>query len=362
MSKVTQSRQRFSRTPYLLGVSGLLMSGILLGEPVLARGYTSRVDIFLVSNQLTGKSMILGDDYPAWLKNAVPDSVIDPWRLYNRECVSFVAHRLEKINGFKIPGAYGNAYEWGSRAQSEGYRVDKIPQLGSIAWWRSGHVAWVSEIKGNNVVIEEYNFGYNHRYNMRIVPIATIDGFIHFKDLSSANSGQISSSQAASKSSSNLPSRGNYRFTHRYPIRGEAKLSSPELASYDVGESVNYDRLVEGDGYKWISYVSYSGQRRYVAVEKLQQFISEPLVETPLRPAVDTGSQVSSSRSRIPSSGTYRFTKKSGIKNSPNLSSPDIAYYNNGDSVNYDKVVTGEGKQWISYVSYSGSRRYITID
>lgn len=78
--------------------------------------------------------MVLGDDYPDWLKTAAPDSVIDPWRLYNRECVSFVAHRLEKVNGFKIPGAYGNAYDWGSSAQREGYRVDKQAKRGSVAW------------------------------------------------------------------------------------------------------------------------------------------------------------------------------------------------------------------------------------
>lgn len=214
-------------------------------------------------------------------------------------------------------------------------------------------MAWVAEVKGNHVVIEEYNFGYNHNYNSRIVPIASIDGFIHFKDLSSGNSVASLPSIPSSSTSRQLAGRGTYRFTHRSPVRSEANLSSMELAAYDVGESVNYDRVVEGDGYKWISYVSYSGSRRYIAVEKLQSGQVAP--ETTIDNNV-------SKRTRLAARGIYRFTKKSGIKNSPKLSSPDIAHYNKGDAVNYDKVVTGDGKQWISYVSYSGIRRYIAVD
>jgi surface antigen len=34
------------------------------------------------------------DDYPANLKSAAQDSLVDPWGFYNRECTSFVAWRL----------------------------------------------------------------------------------------------------------------------------------------------------------------------------------------------------------------------------------------------------------------------------
>ena len=43
-------------------------------------------------------------------------------------------------------------------------------------------------------------------------------------------------------------------------------MASPELAYYDAGMSVNYDKIVSGDGYQWLSYLSYNGNRRYVAV------------------------------------------------------------------------------------------------
>ncbi|WP_165209611.1 RICIN domain-containing protein [Streptococcus tangpeifui] len=127
-----------------------------------------------------------GDDYPAYLKNAAPDSVIDPWRLYNRECTSFTAWRLSSVNGFTIPGAYGNGGQWGYRARREGYRVDNNPAIGSVGWLDDGsygHVAWISNVIGDNVEIEEYNYGWNYNYHKRIAHKSAFTGYIHFKDL-----------------------------------------------------------------------------------------------------------------------------------------------------------------------------------
>lgn len=78
----------------------------------------------------SGTSVARGDDYPANLKNAAPDSIIDPWRLYNRECTSFTAYRLSSVNKFELPGAYGNGAQWGGRARREGYTVDMNPAKG----------------------------------------------------------------------------------------------------------------------------------------------------------------------------------------------------------------------------------------
>lgn len=43
-------------------------------------------------------------------------------------------------------------------------------------------------------------------------------------------------------------------------------MSSPELAYYDAGNTVNYDRVLTNEGHTWISYLSYSGNRRYIAI------------------------------------------------------------------------------------------------
>lgn len=61
-----------------------------------------------------------------------------------------------------------------------------------------------------------------------------------------------------------LPAIGTYTFTGRASIKTEAKVSSPELAYYDKGMSVNYDKVLTADGHTWLSYITASGARRYV--------------------------------------------------------------------------------------------------
>ena len=218
-------------------------------------------------------SIARGDDYPAYYKNG--SQSIDKWRMYSRQCTSFAAFRLSGVNGFELPGAYGNAGEWGYRARREGYRVDNTPAIGSIAWSTAGgygHVAWVSNVMGDNIEIEEYNYDYKGNYNKRIVKANKMTGFIHFKDLSS-NSKEVPSSSKDSTSNHVVTSqssslmRGTHYFKVETPIKDQPLLNATPLAYYSPGESVHYDQVIEKDGYKWLSYISYSGSRRYIQLE-----------------------------------------------------------------------------------------------
>ncbi len=214
-----------------------------------------------------------GDDYPAYYKNG--SQSIDKWRMYSRQCTSFAAFRLSGVNGFELPGAYGNAGEWGYRARREGYRVDNTPAIGSIAWSTAGgygHVAWVSNVMGDNIEIEEYNYDYKGNYNKRIVKANKMTGFIHFKDLSSnfkevPSSSKDSTSNHVVTSQSSSLMRGTHYFKVETPIKDQPLLNATPLAYYSPGESVHYDQVIEKDGYKWLSYISYSGNRRYIQLE-----------------------------------------------------------------------------------------------
>lgn len=63
-----------------------------------------------------------------------------------------------------------------------------------------------------------------------------------------------------------IPDRGVYTFTGRSSIKAEPKISSPELAYYEAGNTVNYDKVLFADGHYWISYLSFSGNRRYISI------------------------------------------------------------------------------------------------
>ena len=399
------------------------------------------------------RSTVIGDNYP-WPNAAIPYAEVDPWGLYKRECVSFVAYRLSTVNGFTIPYAYGNANLWGYRAQNEGYRVDMNPAAGSVAWFTGNkgfHVAWVVGVNGENVEIEEYNYGYTNRYNHRFIPRNSASGYIHFKDLKGGNTRIPDAPTPTNNTGSSIASSGSYQFTERVSIKAEPKISAPELAYYEAGNTVNYDKTLQADGYVWISYLSYAGNRRYIPVQKLSTEVKPEVkgtinvlnkndqsgtfdvvisnvssnvglkeVQVPiwsvkngqddlkwykavkqsdgtyktsvkisdhkndrgeylihLYYVIDSGKQIgvggttttvesvsttsNPSKPSIPNSGVYTFKGYASIKAEPKTSAPELAYYDAGNTVNYDSLIQADGHYWISYLSYSGARRYIAI-
>ena len=166
-----------------------------------------------------------------------------------------------------------------------------------------------------------------------------------------ATSNKPAESKPATTGAVNLPATGTYTFTGRASIKAEAKVSSPELAYYDKGMSVNYDKVLTADGRQWLSYVTTSGARRYVDIAAVKAE-AKPEVKPVAKPA---------DKPNLPESGTYTFTSRASIKAEAKVSSPELAYYDKGMSVNYDKVLTADGRQWLSYVTTSGARRYVDI-
>lgn len=48
-------------------------------------------------------------------------------------------------------------------------------------------------------------------------------------------------------------------------VRNDPSTNGPIIAQYSPGQTFNYDSWVIGNGYYWLSYISYTGVRRYVA-------------------------------------------------------------------------------------------------
>ena len=65
---------------------------------------------------------------------------------------------------------------------------------------------------------------------------------------------------------SNLPKSGYYKVPENMNIRSGAGTNYGIVGSYGKGEGFNYDSKVTANGYVWLSYISYDGYRRYVAV------------------------------------------------------------------------------------------------
>ena len=64
----------------------------------------------------------------------------------------------------------------------------------------------------------------------------------------------------------------------------------------------------------------------------------------------------------IAESGSYTLAKRTAVKNTPSDTAPVEFYLEAGDKINFDMKVTQDGHSWISYISYSGVRRYVQVD
>jgi surface antigen len=126
-----------------------------------------------------------GDDYP-WPSAG---NTLSPLNYYYRQCVDFVAWRLNRDAGStSAPWKYvwsnltptgGNASAWKSAWVANGWTVSDVPVTGSVAWFNGNHVAYVKEVVGNSVIIEEYNGMAKLAYAIRTIPISGAAAYLY---------------------------------------------------------------------------------------------------------------------------------------------------------------------------------------
>jgi Surface antigen len=119
------------------------------------------------------------------------DASVDPWQLYNRECVSYAAYRVYKsgkhITGFQ---GLGHAKQWPETAQAYmGATVNKTPKVGSVAvlrrpsgfWSLYGHVMYVESILGDGWIrVSQFNWAVSGTYSTMEIKADSVI-YVHFK-------------------------------------------------------------------------------------------------------------------------------------------------------------------------------------
>lgn len=139
-----------------------------------------------------GSGSTCGGGYPGsapgpwgrWGCNYPMDNTVDPWGMYNRQCVSYTAFKVE-ASGRYMPywGGYGNANQWDDNARAMGIPVDSNPQPGDVAVSNSGyygHVMYVEAVYDDGrILISQYNAGWTGMYSEAVINVGNLV-FIHF--------------------------------------------------------------------------------------------------------------------------------------------------------------------------------------
>jgi len=133
-----------------------------------------------------------GVGYPCWSAGCG-----DPWGLYYRECVSYVAWRLSAAGkGVRHFSGAGHAYQWPSTTSgwrdANGNPVVSLsygsnPKAGDavvipagvqgIPW--TGHIMYVESVNGDGSInISEYNFGGDGRYSERRISAGSYSAYV----------------------------------------------------------------------------------------------------------------------------------------------------------------------------------------
>ena len=108
---------------------------------------------------------------------------------YVCQCVSYTGWKVFERYGIRI-SAWGNANQWHNTARKLGYRVDHMPEAGSVAISTAGpygHAMWVEAVNPNGTInLSEYNNSYSsasHRagdFGYRVGVSTSGMWFIHF--------------------------------------------------------------------------------------------------------------------------------------------------------------------------------------
>jgi surface antigen len=125
------------------------------------------------ANARLGGRALAGDPghggYPANLDYAGQDTLIDPWGMYNRECVSYTAWKVYQTFGH-MPywGGVGNANQWPADARNYGISTGTTPRVHSVAISMGGaygHAMWVEAVSGNTIYVSQYNYDLAGHYS-----------------------------------------------------------------------------------------------------------------------------------------------------------------------------------------------------
>lgn len=189
---------------------------------------------------------------------------LDMDSMYGAQCVDLTMAYTKTFGNFQM---YGNAIDYLTNPLPSGwtrYKTKDNIEAGDIAIWRwgsndrYGHVGIVTNVNGNLITSVEQNvdgakIGVGGIARLKTRDKTYLCGFIR----------PLYSSEHFWKS---IKEQGTFIVgVDSINVRELPSTTAKIVANYTNGQSVNYDSYIITEGKVWISYISYSGVRRYMA-------------------------------------------------------------------------------------------------
>ena len=207
---------------------------------------------------------------------------VDQDGAYGTQCVDLPNYLSVKYFGKAL---WGNAIDLLDSAKALGYRVE-YNEVGNLD----------SRPKAGAVFVMDTTYIYGHPYGHTGVVIEDSDGYT-MKTIEQNVDGNADSlyvggparymernfdgivgwfyfptdelEETSSNNVSDLQSLPTVRVytvgVEKLNIRNAPSLNSEVVGTYENGEEFNYMEFCYAEGYEWLSYISHSGERRYVA-------------------------------------------------------------------------------------------------
>lgn len=203
--------------------------------------------------------------------NSLVGQWIDVDGYYGAQCVDLAMHVCEKFWGYRT---FGNAIDYTSNKLPSGFtRYSKgqtSPQAGDILVWKwgswdvYGHIGVCVAVNGRNITSVEQNVDGSNltRGGVARLRTRTDDCLVAILRPPFEAEADYTASSYVLK-----PERAAFTLTvDSINVRTAPNTKATIRAKYEKGQTVYYDSYCICDGYVWISYVSYSGVRSFMAI------------------------------------------------------------------------------------------------
>ena len=214
---------------------------------------------------------------------------VDQDGAYGTQCVDLPNYLSVKYFGKAL---WGNAIDLLDSAKALGYRVE-YNEVGNVN----------SRPKAGAIFVMDTTYIYGHPYGHTGIVIEDSDGYT-MKTIEQNVDGNADSlyvggparymernfdgivgwfyfptdelEETSSNNVSDLQSLPTVRVytvgVEKLNIRNAPSLDAEIVGTYEQGDEFNYMEFCNANGYEWLSYISYSGERRYVASMNLETF------------------------------------------------------------------------------------------